>query len=86
VKRNDKTVRVTGVLQQKHDRIRLDRPVPVAAGPVSITIRPAARRVRRRTKELDILDLAGTGRDIFKGIDVDKWLDDLRNEWDRKLP
>lgn len=51
-----------------------------------MSIRRVSRRPRARKKELDILDLAGTAREAFRGIDVDKWLDDLRNEWDRKLP
>jgi len=42
-------------------------------------------KVRKRKKRLDILDLAGSGREAFKGIDVDKWLNDLRNEWDREI-
>jgi hypothetical protein len=103
VKTNGRTIRATGVLQKRHDRIRLDGPVPIAPGRVSVTIRPAVKRPARKAKELDILDLygsarartrtreklnladlAGIGREMLKGIDVDKWLDQMRNEWDRE--
>ena len=69
---------------RKHDRIRLDKPVPLASGPVSITIRPTTLRRRARSKRLSLVDLAGIGREMMKGIDVDQWLRRLRDEWDHK--
>jgi hypothetical protein len=83
VRRNGHTIRASGILQ-KNNRIRLDGPVPLAPGPVDLHIRRSVKRASRRAKELDILDLAGTAKDILRNVDVDKWLDDMRNEWDRK--
>ena len=28
-------------------------------------------------------DARGLGKEIWEGVDVDKYIDDLRNEWDR---
>ncbi len=72
------------MLQNRHDPIRLDRPVPMPPGRVPVAIRSAPPGQRKRTKRLSLLDLAGTGRELFKGIHVDKWLAQMRNEWDRE--
>jgi hypothetical protein len=85
VRCTNKAVRVAGVLLKQRDCIRLDRPVEMPSGRVEVTIRPASPERRKRRKELSLLDLAGTGRELFRGIDVDKWLDDMRNEWDREV-
>ncbi|MEE4355389.1 MAG: hypothetical protein V2I97_02920 [Desulfococcaceae bacterium] len=32
-----------------------------------------------------LLDLEGLGYEIWKGVDVQKYIDDLRNEWEHRL-
>ena len=48
-------------------------------------MRKRKKTARRRRKKLSILDLAGSAREAFREIYVDKWLQKLRDEWDRKL-
>ena len=80
-----KTVRVTGVLG-KDGRIRLNADVPLRPGPVEVTLRPAGTTRPKRKRGPSILDMAGVGAELWRDLDVEKWLDDLRSEWDREPP
>jgi hypothetical protein len=35
------------------------------------------------TPRLSWKDARGLGKEIWEGVDVDRYIDDLRNEWDR---
>jgi hypothetical protein len=37
----------------------------------------------RATPPLSWRDARGLGKEIWQGVDVDKYINDLRNEWDR---
>lgn len=37
----------------------------------------------RTTPRLSWKDARGLGKEIWEGVDVDKYIDELRNEWDR---
>ena len=41
------------------------------------------RASSRPSPPLSWKDARGLGKEIWEGIDVDKYIDDLRNEWDR---
>ena len=44
--------------------------------------------VRRQatTKQLhSIMELQGLGKEIWEGVDVDKYIEEERNSWDREL-
>ncbi len=62
-------------------KLRLDGPVPVKPGPVDVTVRPVESAQPQKAKGLSILDLAGSAREMLRDVDVDKKLDELRDEW-----
>ena len=37
---------------------------------------------RRPEERLSILDLEGLGKEIWQGVDVRRYIDELRDEWD----
>jgi hypothetical protein len=76
--------RVTGTLEED-GTIRPDKRVPLPPGRVEVSVAPIGRRTKRETRSLDILDLAGSAREVLRGVDVDEWLRQLRDEWDRKV-
>ncbi len=43
---------------------------------------PATSVWRRPEERLSILDLEGLGKEIWQGVDVRRYIDELRDEWD----
>lgn len=41
------------------------------------------QRKSQTTPHLSWKDARGLGKEIWEGVDVDRYIDDLRNEWDR---
>jgi hypothetical protein len=49
-------------------------------------IEHVARDLQRKpqvTPRLSWKDARGLGKEIWEGVDVDRYIDELRNEWDR---
>ncbi|GAC1403142.1 MAG: hypothetical protein NVSMB52_17120 [Chloroflexota bacterium] len=44
-------------------------------------VQPSANGPMKRTRS--IKELHGLGREIWKGVDAQEYVDSLRNEWDR---
>lgn len=65
-------------------RLRVEDPVPIDPGPVEVTVRAKDRDHPSAGETRSILDLAGVGGHLWQRIDVDKYLRELRDEWDRK--
>jgi len=65
-------------------RLRVEGPVPIDPGPVEVTVRAVESAQPRNEKRRSMLDLAGSAREMLRGIEVDKYLRELRDEWDRK--
>jgi hypothetical protein len=47
---------------------------------------PATRggRGKKHVKPRDIMDLGGLGKEIWQGVDVERYIDDIRTEWNRE--
>ncbi len=64
------------------------KPIPVAEQLELISlisrklIRPSEPKKR---KQRSLLELEGLGSEIWKGVDAQKYVDDLRNEWNHRL-
>ena len=78
--RKPKAITISGTVDSR-GRLRLDRPVPVDPGPVEVTVRPTAPAVARRIRKRCLLDLAGSASEMLRDVDVDRKLNELRNEW-----
>jgi len=39
----------------------------------------------KEKKQRSLLELEGLGSEIWKGVDAQKYVDDLRNEWSHRL-
>ena len=78
-----KTVTISGIVEAD-GRLRLDGPVPVEPGPVQVTVRSTANRRDDNVpaKPPMIADMAGVGGDLWRKINVDDYLQQLRDEWD----
>jgi hypothetical protein len=50
---------------------------------LEITARDLANTAAPETKKRSLLELEGLGAEIWQGIDAQKYVDDLRQEWDR---
>ena len=75
-------ITVTGVLQED-GQIRPDEPLPMAPGPVEVTVRPMQSAEGAPKAPRSIFDMAGVGAEMWQKIDVDQYLQDLRDEWER---
>ena len=62
-------------------RLRVEDPVPIDPGPVEVTVRAKDRDHSSAGETRSMLDLAGSAREMLRDIDVDKKLDELRDEW-----
>ncbi len=64
------------------------KPIPVAEQLELISlisrklIRPSEPKKR---KQRSLLELEGLGSEIWKGVDAQKYVDDLRDEWSHRL-
>ena len=81
--RDAERITVNGTLNED-GRIQPDEPLPLQPGRVEVTVRPIGADEAEERPKLRLLDLAGSAREALRDVDVDGWLDDLRNEWDRK--
>jgi len=75
-------ITVTGVLTED-GRIQPDEPLPLAPGPVEVTVRPGRPGRHPRGAVRSIVDMAGVGAEMWRKLDVEQYLQDLRDEWDR---
>ena len=75
-------ITVNGTLTED-GRIQPDEPLPLQPGRVEVTVRPARAAAEKPTTPLKITDLAGVGAEMWQKIDVDQYLQDLRDEWDK---
>jgi len=75
-------ITVNGTLTED-GQIRPDEPLPLPPGRVEVTVRPSRPEAGKPARPLTILDLAGVGAEMWQKIDVDRYLQDLRDEWDR---
>ena len=51
---------------------------------LEITVHDLALTASQDTKKRSILELRGLGKEIWKGIDAQKYVDGLREEWDHR--
>ena len=69
-------VQTEHVLSDVRELLELDL-APSGTGPTSIIIS------RERAGESDIMKLKGLGKHLWKGVDAQKYIDKLRNEWEK---
>ena len=51
---------------------------------LEMTVHDVALTIRQDTKKRSILELRGVGKEIWKGVDAQKYVDGLREEWDHR--
>ena len=51
---------------------------------LEMTVHDLALTASQDTKKRSILELRGLGKEIWKGIDAQKYVDGLREEWDHR--
>ncbi len=51
---------------------------------LEMTVHDLALAAPQDTKKRSILELRGLGKEIWKGIDTQKYVDGLREEWDHR--
>ena len=61
-------------------RLHLDIPVGLPQGPVDIVL---VIQPRKEQSSHDIRELRGLGKEIWQGIDAQKYVRALRDEWER---
>jgi len=67
-------------------KLRLDGPVPVKPGPVDVTVRPAGSSRSLAAEARKIVDMAGVGAELWEKLDVELYIQEMRDEWDRNIP
>ena len=51
---------------------------------LEMTVHDLALTASQDTKKRSILELRGLGKEIWKGVDAQKYVDGLREEWDHR--
>jgi len=52
---------------------------------VQITINSIDKTTKDTIKERSIMELAGLGKEIWKGEDIENYIKEERNSWDRRI-
>lgn len=52
---------------------------------VQITINSIDKTTKDTIKERSIMELAGLGKEIWKGTDIENYIKEERNSWDRRI-
>ena len=42
-------------------------------------------QVKEKPKKRSLLELKGLGKEVWQNINVDEYINDLRNEWDERI-
>lgn len=83
--RDSKTITMPGTVEPD-GQLRLDGPVPIRPGPVEVTVRPAVSGRSPAAEARKIVDMAGVGAELWEKLDVEQYIQEMRDEWDRNLP
>ncbi|MFI5366551.1 MAG: hypothetical protein ACHQ4J_13110 [Candidatus Binatia bacterium] len=61
-------------------RVRIDAPSSLPPGPAEVIVRPITEPAR---PALHWCDLRGLGKEIWRGLDAQAYVNELRDEWER---
>lgn len=60
------------------------KPIP-AAEQLELISLISRELIQRSHQQRSLLELEGLGAEIWQGVEAQKYVDDLRNEWDNRL-
>ena len=71
-------------LEEVYEKYVKPLPAPKRLRLLEMTVHDLALTASHEPQKRSILELRGLGKEIWQGVDAQKYVDDLREEWDHR--